>query len=342
MKNHLIIWIVIILFTGIYSTNAQITITQSSFPGAGFSYTSHLMMNGVNFNVGSAGANQTWSFENYEWDNNTLTEIVSPGSTPYGSLFPTATRAIHATDGSSYMFERIAANGYYLLGTVSSNDTMIYNPEWLTALLPATYQTTWSYVLHNEQELEPGVVFLLIDSTISLVDGWGTCTTPYGSSQVLRIQSHHWNQTFLNGEPMFSSEFLSYAWVNSQGIAVVNVDSDDDVVDPNFDYGIIEMMESSTPADPVRGPLARAFAVEQNYPNPFNPATVLPVELAKNSHVTLTVYDELGRTVSSQAMELSAGHHELQIDGSHWSTGNYFAQVSADGQTATKRMLLVK
>jgi hypothetical protein len=342
MKNHLVIWIVVILFAVFYSANAQITITQSSFPGAGFSYTSHLMMNGVNFNVGSAGANQTWTFENYEWDNNTLTEILNPGSTPYGSLFPTATRAIHATGGSSYMFERIVANGYYLLGSVSANDTTIYDPEWLTALLPATYQTTWTFALHNEQELEPGFIFLIIDSTASLVDGWGTCNTPYGSFPVLRVFSHHWNQTFLNGEPMASSEFLSYAWINSQGISVVTVDSDDDVVDPNFNYGLIEMTESSTPADPVRGPLAHEFAVEQNYPNPFNPTTVLPVELVKNTQVTLMIYDELGRKVSTQEMELSAGHHDLQIDGSRWSTGNYFAQVSADGQTATKRMLLVK
>ena len=41
------------------------------------------------------------------------------------------------------------------------------------------------------------------------------------------------------------------------------------------------------------------FVLHQNYPNPFNPVTTLSYELPLPAHVTLTIYDVLGREVRS-------------------------------------------
>ena len=89
-------------------------------------------------------------------------------------------------------------------------------------------------------------------------------------------------------------------------------------------------------------PLATTFAVGQNYPNPFNATTILPLELGHPSLVKLTVYSIDGRTVQQSLLGLTAGHHDLPIDGSQWSTGNYFAEVIAGKSRQTVRMLLLK
>ncbi len=89
-------------------------------------------------------------------------------------------------------------------------------------------------------------------------------------------------------------------------------------------------------------PLASVFSVGQNYPNPFNATTILPLELGYPSLVKLTVYNIDGRTVQQSLQSLTAGHHELPVNGSNWSTGNYFAEIIAGKNKQTVRMLLLK
>lgn len=89
-------------------------------------------------------------------------------------------------------------------------------------------------------------------------------------------------------------------------------------------------------------PLPVTFAVGQNYPNPFNATTILPLELGHPSIVKLTVYSLDGRTVQQSLIGLTAGQHNLPIDGSAWSTGSYFAEVIAGRNKEVVRMLLLK
>ena len=58
------------------------------------------------------------------------------------------------------------------------------------------------------------------------------------------------------------------------------------------------------------------FTLFQNRHNPFNPATAIPFALGEDGHVSLTVYDLLGREVAVLADgHMSAGVHELKWDG---------------------------
>ena len=45
--------------------------------------------------------------------------------------------------------------------------------------------------------------------------------------------------------------------------------------------------------------LPRGFRLDQNYPNPFNPMTTLSFAIPQRAHVTLKVFDSLGRAVST-------------------------------------------
>lgn len=114
----------------------------------------------------------------------------------------------------------------------------------------------------------------------------------------------------------------------------------------NGDTGVIQSwrmeIQADTNVSANEPPLAVTFAVGQNYPNPFNATTILPLELGYPSIVKLTVYSLDGRTVQQSLIGLTAGHHNLPIDGSAWSTGSYFAEVIAGRNKEVVRILLLK
>ncbi len=101
-------------------------------------------------------------------------------------------------------------------------------------------------------------------------------------------------------------------------------------------------------AEPVgvhdqRPTLALSFQLLQNYPNPFNPGTTIPFELSMAGHVTLTVYDLLGRLVATLVDEkLIAGHYEIPFDGRQLASGVYFYRLEFAGEVKHRSMVLVK
>ena len=91
------------------------------------------------------------------------------------------------------------------------------------------------------------------------------------------------------------------------------------------------------------GRLPDQFVLEQNYPNPFNPATIISYQLPRTSHVTLRVYDILGREVATLADgREDAGTHSVMFDGSRLSSGVYFYRLTAGSFSDVKKLMLIK
>ncbi|MDI6802969.1 MAG: T9SS type A sorting domain-containing protein [Bacteroidota bacterium] len=90
------------------------------------------------------------------------------------------------------------------------------------------------------------------------------------------------------------------------------------------------------------------FELYQNYPNPFNPLTIVNYKLPIDNWVMLKVYDVLGREVATLVDEFKeAGYHEVAIDGTNYSSGIYFYQMTVNDQSgkttiARKRMIMMK
>ena len=85
------------------------------------------------------------------------------------------------------------------------------------------------------------------------------------------------------------------------------------------------------------------FALGTNYPNPFNPETVIPFSLAQSAHVSIKVYDLLGRSVATLVnAELSAGLHEVRFEASQLPTGVYLVRMEAAGIVQAQRITLMK
>jgi hypothetical protein len=81
----------------------------------------------------------------------------------------------------------------------------------------------------------------------------------------------------------------------------------------------------------------------QNYPNPFNPVTQIKFALAKTADVKLSVYNISGQLVSQLASgTMNTGVHTVDFDGSKLNSGIYYYTLEVEGNSLTKRMLMIK
>ena len=86
-----------------------------------------------------------------------------------------------------------------------------------------------------------------------------------------------------------------------------------------------------------------AFQLNQNYPNPFNPSTTISYQLPNQAHVTLKVFDVLGREVATLVNKLEEpGYKSVVFDGGRLATGVYNYRLQVGTYIATKRLLLLR
>ena len=90
------------------------------------------------------------------------------------------------------------------------------------------------------------------------------------------------------------------------------------------------------------------FKLYQNYPNPFNPNTKIRFTITKNSDVTISVYNILGKEVFNYKSDgnLNAGIYEYEFIPDNLSSGVYIYKLTAksDGNvfSDSKKMIYLK
>lgn len=90
------------------------------------------------------------------------------------------------------------------------------------------------------------------------------------------------------------------------------------------------------------------YYLEQNFPNPFNPSTVIKYNVAKNSFITLRVYDFLGKELAILVNEFQQGgiysvnFNMEQADNKVLASGVYFYRLNAGDFSLTKKMILLR
>ncbi len=102
---------------------------------------------------------------------------------------------------------------------------------------------------------------------------------------------------------------------------------------------------NATPVDAIaeRGSMPVGYDLYQNYPNPFNPSTVITYRMSDAGHVTLKVFDVLGREVVTLVDQIQKpGTYEVRFDGSRLPTGLYFCRLDAGNYFAVRKLLLLK
>ncbi|MBN1180770.1 MAG: acetylxylan esterase [Bacteroidales bacterium] len=84
------------------------------------------------------------------------------------------------------------------------------------------------------------------------------------------------------------------------------------------------------------------YKLYQNYPNPFKDATFITYSIPESKHVTIQVFDELGRLVCIPVDEyISAGEYSVKIDGTTLQSGIYFYSFSVGENNISTRKMIV-
>jgi hypothetical protein len=115
------------------------------------------------------------------------------------------------------------------------------------------------------------------------------------------------------------------------------------LTDPEYDrFMSLVKTETSMPGQ---------FCLAQNVPNPFNPTTAISYQLPVASspvHVTLKIFNMLGQEVATLVDGIQEpGYYAVNWDGKdkqgrEVSSGMYFCQLSANENSRTTRMLLLR
>ncbi len=91
-----------------------------------------------------------------------------------------------------------------------------------------------------------------------------------------------------------------------------------------------------------------AFELSQNFPNPFNLSTEISYSIPARGHVTLKIFDILGREVTTRVDgEEDEGTHYVTWSATGTSrnisaTGVYFYRLESGGLKKTQKMILLK
>ncbi len=82
----------------------------------------------------------------------------------------------------------------------------------------------------------------------------------------------------------------------------------------------------------------------QNYPNPFSNTTTISFSLKEASPISLKVLDNTGKEVASllENSTYSAGQHQIDLDGRHYSPGVYFYILHTSEGSITQKMNIVR
>lgn len=270
----------------------------------------------VNVVPGSLGANQTWNFSTLNVTTDTTTEwMVTPASTPNGSLFPSSNLVEKYSDGR-YVYVNKSATENLLVGFSDPSINVNYPNPVKFMQRPVTYNDFYSDNFTTNYTAS-GYNFSGTGTITVNADAYGTLMLPGNTySNTLRIKIQ---QTQVDTLIQFSSTYTTvsttYVWFNNNHTsALLKIDT---IGSPSFSQKSVTFLLSETVTGIKDNRRDENYSV---YPNPaINEITVITKEVA-----TLFLYDNLGKqvlktilTAGTQKvplMELPKGVYSLTLD----------------------------
>jgi hypothetical protein len=369
---------VVLVLLAAVAAQAQPTLTQSDIQNAFYNqkrlnvYTEYSP--GTMFNPGTSGNASEQTFDFSDMTNATSRDtqhqtFVPPAGQPGASNFPDADIAlpvvlspIPGATITAVQYWQLEADGLYLLGQyvhqfyppfVDTAYVSVIYPREMLVPLPITYGTTRTTrdTIYEDQEAND----FIVSDRMFYCDAWGDITfppaaMPGGMPKTSLISSLRMRTTVT--ESYYFGGVLSGSGqdMNVLFLAVDGTYLDVEVTDNAYVSGETEVSDLthgySVGTTEVReaGPgIPEGYTLGQNYPNPFNPTTSVRFGVPEAVHVTLKVYDQLGREIAVLVDEqLQPGSYDAPFDASNLSSGIYVYRLTAGGFTASGKMSLIR
>ena len=152
-----------------------------------------------------------------------------------------------------------------------------------------------------------------------------------------RIFPIFWNHPAVEGVTLWG--WRPGLWRNDQKAYLINSDNTER---PALTW-LREYVPNSLAIDKRIADLPKTYKLYGNYPNPFNPTTTINYQLPTTSHLTIKVYNLLGKEVATLVDDVKqAGSHSVTFDGSGLAGGVYLYQLKTANYTDTKKCLFLK
>ncbi len=224
-----------------------------------------------------------------------------------------------------------------------------------------------SFIWHNRGVTNPSGAFdgVRVANGVTSIDAWtnlNPATVPVeltsfsansvnGNVELLwKTATEKNNNGFDVERKSANSEFVKIGFVKGNG-TTTNLSSysfTDKNVNTNYSYRLKQIdfdgtFTYSSIVNVSAGQSPTTFALAQNFPNPFNPSTSISYSLPKAGVVTLAIFNTLGQKVKEVVNGFQeAGNYTVSINASDLSSGNYIYKVSVNGQSVSKKMIVLK
>src|ERR1041385_2859414 len=320
----------------------------------------------VNLGTASNSA-QTFDYSNLHPQNVaviTTLKFYSPAGQWHASEFPNAN--VSPVYSVNYSFPpytmMLTLTQYNLADNSGAYDLGLALRQQWTPSAPPGYPVDTTTVVHNNalgfplpqtlgtQRTWTDTVYdfegdFKIETHVYAVNGFGNVTYPDGRTlPSLRIVDDKVSLEY-HGGVFTGRDHTRDVVFGAQDFTQLTFD-----VDSNYSGGTTRIdgyrYESTTGTvgvEQVSNTIPEEFILNQNYPNPFNPSTVISFAIPQAGHVSLKVYDLLGREVAELVdRQMQPGTYQIQFDASALSSGLYYYRIVSGNLSKTLKMMIVK
>ena len=348
----------VLLSISAVTVQSQISISQSDVENlAGKFQQSYPALDAEGFDLAMSGPNKTWDLSVYRFDvqpDLRLTHLVFPPAGAPDVSNPAFAQANYALKSESqrsvtWQYAKVSPAGVEVLGNIDTATFAVSPGLKIVGAFPVGYGSTWT---SNSAVSSPAIpsTFGVSIAANGSIDSWGTMILPSSaggtiSLSVLRLKLIQTTTIKIGIFPVAEFSSTAYQWLTSPAtgqfyVAAASTDS----------VGGLRVLSYYTPfnVDPVSVAARDQERPESprllpGYPNPFNPSTTIPFELARSSHVSLTVVNALGQTVAELIdQRLAPGSYTPRFNATGMPSGPYFARLNVDGAVQIQKVLLLK
>jgi hypothetical protein len=333
----------------ITTATAQITVNSGHFMNAGES-----VLIGIDTapTIGhtAAGANQTWNYSDlsdYESDN-----LAFGAHTWYAGYqhFPTANLGSVDGDGFSSFFRKndLAFDLLGVYGDIFGDGQPVpvsFAPEYRLLTFPSTYGTEFSNTSVLTLTIPADFPFETITVKVtfereSLIDSWGTITTPFGTFNTIRqrmfeVQSDSvWGTSFGISTLLDSGQSESESYTFWTDNASARYSLLEYTLDPTTD-GVTNVRWQAA------SPVASLTTIEEKefvsvYPNPTSDYFTID---SKNETVNFSIIDVSGKLIMSGSVQNGA----TQVPVHMLAEGTYIVRlVDSEQHVSEKRIVIAR